>query len=275
MKILKCGDKLLDLRKPKVMGILNVTPDSFYDGSKYDSVDKAISQVKIMVAEKVDVLDIGAASSRPGASQLSAEEEWQRLQPVLEEIVLQFPEILISVDTFWAYVAEKAVNKGVSIINDISAFSMDPKLLDFVAESHVPYVLMHMQGRPDDMQKSPQYENVVSEVMSFLLDKLELLASRGINDIVIDPGFGFGKTIDHNFDLFRKLGVMRLLDKPLLVGVSRKSMIYKFLGIGPEESLSATSALHLRALSAGAKILRVHDIKEAKQVIKLHEILNQ
>ena len=201
MNILKCGDQLLDLSKPKVMGILNITPDSFYDGSQYDSVDAAISHVTSMVEEEVDVLDIGAASSRPGAEQLTAVEEWQRLKPILEEIVIQFPDLILSVDTFWGLVAEKAVNKGVSIINDISAFEMDPNLLDFVAESQVPYVLMHMQGRPNNMQKSPQYGDIVSDIMRFLLHKLDSLERKGIQDIIVDPGFGFGKTMEHNYEL--------------------------------------------------------------------------
>jgi dihydropteroate synthase len=255
------------------MGILNVTPDSFYDGNKYNTIDLAIDQVRLMVSEGMDILDIGAASSRPGAERISPEEEWTRLSPVLAEAVKEFPDLIISVDTFWAEVAEKSINMGASIINDISAFEIDKNLLHVIAETGTPYILMHMQGTPDKMQLKPAYEEVTSDVMTFFADKIRTLHKKGIYEIILDPGFGFGKSIDHNYELVRNFNFFKILEKPLLAGISRKSMIYKFLNITPPETLEITTALHLQLLLKGAKILRVHDVKPAKQAVEIANLL--
>jgi dihydropteroate synthase len=273
MDLLNCNGRLIDLRKPTVMGILNITPDSFFDGSKYAKIDAAVAQVRKMLHDGAEIIDIGAASSRPGAPKVSEEEEWKRLTPVLAELMIQFPDLIISIDTFWASVAEKSVKAGASIINDISAFSIDHKLVDFIAESHVPYVLMHMQGNPSNMQDEPAYVDVVREIMQFFVEKLKVLEKRDIHQVIIDPGFGFGKLQEHNYEILRKLNILKLLEKPILAGLSRKSMIHKPLNISPEDALPATSALNLIALKNGAGILRVHDVKEAKQMIKIQSLL--
>lgn len=267
---INCNGELLDLSEPKVMGILNITPDSFYDGGKYSSMDLIINQVKEMIKNGCDILDIGAYSSRPGAKEISVNEEINRLMPVLEKIREEYSDLIISVDTFRSEVAKKVVNEfKVDIINDISGGNLDEKMFDTIAELKVPYIMMHMKGTPKNMQENPFYENVVKEVMAYFSEKVEKLKLMGVNDIIIDPGFGFGKTIGHNFQLLKYLDDFKIFELPILVGVSRKSMIYKFLDITPEMALNGTTALNTLALSGGANILRVHDVKEAKETIRL------
>jgi len=275
MKAINVNGRLLDFDSPKVMGILNLTPDSFFDGNKYTSTEKAIDQVKKMKEAGVDILDIGAASSRPGASKIGPEEEIKRIQEVLREVKQAFPDLVISIDTFHRKVAEYAINSGAHIINDISAWEIDEGMLDFVAEAKVPYIMMHMQGTPGNMQNNPKYDNVLSDVLKFFIPKLRKLSILGIHDVVIDPGFGFGKRLEDNYELLKHLSVFRILEKPILTGLSRKSMVYKLLDVEAEETLAATSALHLQALLNGASILRVHDVKEAVQAIALHKMLNK
>ncbi len=273
MRTLNLDGRLLELDEALVMGILNVTDDSFFEASRFQTVESVVEKVSEMLKAGVDVVDIGAASSRPGASQRSSEDEWKDLEPVISEVVKQFPGLLISVDTFHGKVAEKAVAAGAHIVNDISAWSIDPYMLDFISEACCPYILMHMQGRPQSMQTKPKYDDVLREVLQFFIKKLDILRSRGVRDIIIDPGFGFGKSIEDNYEILKKLPVFRILECPILVGLSRKSMIYKVLNITPEESLGATTALHLQALLHGANILRVHDVKEAREVIAIHKML--
>ncbi len=275
MKIINFNGKLIDLSIPKVMGILNVTPDSFYDGNQFMQVEKAIQQVNKMVVEGMDILDIGGASSRPGAAKVDQDQEWERIEPILSEVITQFPELPISIDTFWSEVGLKALNLGVSMINDISGFDEDPKLLNVLADSKMAYVLMHMKGNPQNMQLDPNYKNVIADLLKYFISKISILEAKGITDIIIDPGFGFGKSIEHNYEILKHLNVFKILEKPIMVGISRKSMIYKYLEIDPIDSLPASSALHLQALLNGADIIRTHDIKEANQMIKLLLILKE
>ena len=267
---INCNGELIDLSEPKVMGILNITPDSFYDGGKFSSLDKIINQVTEMIENGCDIIDVGAYSSRPGAKEVSVDEEIKRLSPVLEKIREEYPDMIISVDTFRSEVARKVVNEfNVDIINDISAGDLDERMFDTIAELKVPYIIMHMKGTPDNMQENPRYENVVKEVMYYFSEKVEKLKLMGVNDIIIDPGFGFGKTIEHNYQLLKHLDDFKIFELPLLVGVSRKSMIYKFLEVSPEMALNGTTIVHTLALLGGADILRVHDVKEAKEAIQL------
>jgi dihydropteroate synthase len=275
MKSIRLKGSLFNFDVPKVMGILNITPDSFYDGSKFTSVDKALKQVESMVVAGVDIVDIGAASSRPGAEIISPEQEIARIKDTLLEIKKQFPELPLSIDTFHSQVASYAINKGVDIINDISAFEMDDRMLDVITEAKVPYIMMHMKGVPKSMQVNPQYENVTREILQFFVRKLRILQVKGISDVIIDPGFGFGKSIEDNYRIVRELSTFKMLEKPILVGISRKSMIYKYLQIDADKSLSATSALNLQSLLNGADILRVHDVKEAVQMVKLYKMLHK
>ncbi len=263
------GD-LFDLSKPKVMGVLNVTPDSFYDGGRYNHFEMAINRVGEMISEGADIIDIGACSTRPGAEMPDACEELNRLMPVVKEIKRQYPGVVLSVDTFRAGVVSELVNQfGCFIVNDISAGSIDAEMFSTVARLKVPYILMHMQGNPGNMQLNPSYTNVTKEVIKELSTHLDKLYSLGVNDVIIDPGFGFGKTIDHNYELFNHLDAFRFFEVPLLVGVSRKSMIYKFLKSGPEDSLNGTTVLNTLALNAGANILRVHDVKPAVEAVAI------
>ncbi len=273
---INCRGNLLDLSSPKIMGILNVTPDSFYDGGKYTAKNAIRERVKEIVKEGADIIDVGAFSSRPGASFIHMEAELERLIPALEIIRELYPEIPVSVDTFRAEIARKITESyEVDIINDITAGEEDPEMFNFIAESNTPYILMHMKGRPETMQKDPKYKDVVNEVLIFLEKKVYDLIGRGVNDIIVDPGFGFGKTIHHNYTLLSGLEVFRTLEVPLLIGLSRKSMTYKFLGTGPESSLNGTTALHMYALVKGANILRAHDVREAVEVKKLFKKLTE
>jgi len=265
---------LMDLSVPKVMGILNVTPDSFFSSSRYMSELGILSRVEQIVDEGADILDVGACSTRPGIELVSEEDELKRLRLALHLIRKRWPEIPVSVDTFRARVAEAVVNEyGVDIINDISGGDMDPDMFKTVARLQVPYILMHMKGEnPTVMQNKPHYEDVMLEVCQYLAKRISTLRELGVNDIILDPGFGFGKSLDHNYELMRRLDEFELFDLPMLVGVSRKSMIYKCLGATPEESLNGTSVLNTMALMGGAHFLRVHDVKEAVECVKIVQI---
>ena len=256
-----------------IMGILNVTPDSFYDGGVNFSVETAIASGLKMKRDGADIVDIGGASSRPGAQSVSASEEWSRVEPVLNGLLDSAPEMNISIDTYRAEVARKAVKAGAVLINDISAGSLDPELLYAVGEANVPYVLMHMLGRPDNMQIDPRYGDVVSEVKAWFKMKISELSQAGVKDVILDPGFGFGKRQEDNYALLNNLCEFSELDLPILVGTSRKSMIYNALDCQPSEALNGTTATHAWALERGASLLRVHDVREAREVVALHHHL--
>jgi dihydropteroate synthase len=268
-KTLNCGGKLVDLGKPQVMGILNLSPDSFFDGGRYPSVDQALKQAGRMLEEGARFLDIGAASSRPGADLLPPTTERERLEPALKAIVREFPEALVSVDTYYSETARLAVGEGACMINDISAGSIDPGMFETIAGLKVPYVLMHMQGTPQTMQQEPVYKDVVREVAAFLAVKIAGLTALGVRDIIIDPGFGFGKTVEHNYQLLRDMDFLTMFERPVLAGVSRKSMICRVLDIPAGEALNGTSVVHTLALLKGADILRVHDVKPAMEAIAI------
>jgi len=256
-----------------IMGILNVTPDSFYDGGINFSVETAVAAGLKMKRDGADIVDIGGASSRPGAQSVSASEEWSRVEPVLNGLLDSAPEMNISIDTYRAEVARKAVKAGAVLINDISAGSLDPELLYAVGEANVPYVLMHMRGRPDNMQIDPRYGDVVSEVKAWFKMKISELSQAGVKDVILDPGFGFGKRQEDNYALLNNLCEFSELDLPVLVGTSRKSMIYNALDCQPSEALNGTTATHAWALERGASLLRVHDVREAREVVVLHHHL--
>ncbi|MBK8564276.1 MAG: dihydropteroate synthase [Saprospiraceae bacterium] len=266
---INCGGQLLDLSTPIVMGILNLTPDSFFDGGKYADLDKALLQVDKMLGEGAAIIDVGGMSSRPGAALISEAEELGRVLPVVDGIIRRFPGAIVSVDTFRSEVARLTVTAGASIVNDIYAGRFDEKMFEAVAKLDVPYIMMHMQGSPDTMQVAPAYGNVVQEVLYFFIEKIGQLRSLGVKDILLDPGFGFGKTVSHNYELLNHLHVFRMTDLPILAGISRKSMICKVLGVKPGNAINGTTALHMVALQQGARLLRVHDVKEAVEVIKL------
>ncbi len=269
MFTLNCSGRLLVVNKPLVMGIINTTPDSFYDTSRKQTIDAILKQAEMMINDGAAILDIGGQSTRPGSQVVGAEEELKRVIPAIEAIQQNFPEIFMSADTYYARVAREAVAAGASIINDISAGSMDEAMIATVADLKVPYVLMHRKGTQQTMQQSPRYENVTGEVLDFFIAKIDELKKAAIHDIIIDPGFGFGKTIAHNFELLRNLGVFKIIDHPLLLGISRKSTIYKTLGVTPRDALNGTSVLQTIALMKGASILRVHDVREAKEAVQL------
>lgn len=269
MFTLNCRGRLLSLETPVVMGIINTTPDSFYGGSRRQGEEELLSRAAQMLSDGASILDLGGQSTRPGSEQVGEEEELRRVLPAIKAIAARFPEAIISIDTFYASVATAAVEAGASIVNDVSAGTIDPELLPAVAKLNVPYVLMHMKGHPQTMQQNPVYDNVVTEVFDFLSFRIRELELMGIKDIIVDPGFGFGKTISHNFELLRNLSYFRHLDRPLMTGLSRKGTIYKTLNITPEEALNGTTVLHTIALMNGAAILRVHDVREAVEAVKL------
>lgn len=268
---LNCKGKLLAIDKPLVMGIINITPDSFYKGSSQQTNASVLAQATKMINEGAGIIDVGGQSTRPGSERISIKEELQRVLPAIEIILKNFPETIISVDTYQSKVAEECVNAGAAIINDISAGNMDSAMISTVAKLQVPYICMHMKGTPEDMQQHPTYENVIMEVLDFFIQKTNECRRSGINDVIIDPGFGFGKTIAHNFTLLKELSAFKMLDKPIMAGLSRKSTIYKTLGVTAEEALNGTTVLNTLALQNGANILRVHDVKEAKEVVTLWE----
>jgi len=264
---------LEDINHPKIMGILNVTPDSFYDGGKHDNLSAAIKNVKKMLENGADIIDLGAYSSRPGAHHISEQEEIDRMLPVLSEILNQFPQTKISVDTFRSKVAQVAIEAGALMINDISAGNMDPDIWNVAAKYKVPYVAMHMQGTPQTMQQNISYNDVLDDIILELSKKINQMTQAGIHDIIIDPGFGFGKTLDQNYHILKHLKDFEFLGHPILVGVSRKSMIYNLLNTNPQEALNGTTAIHMWALNNGAGFLRVHDVKEAKETLTIWEKL--
>jgi dihydropteroate synthase len=269
---LQCGYLELDLSAPVVMGILNITPDSFYDGGRYQVPEDAIRRAEQMLEEGATILDLGAVSTRPGAVQPSVGEEWERLRPVLEEIRGAFPSVLISIDTYRAEIAQRAADRGANIINDISGGMLDPMMYATIAKHSLAYVCMHMQGTPETMQKNPQYNDVVQDVTTFFAEKTKALHNSGVENVIIDPGFGFGKEVHHNYQLLKHLDSFSRFEKPVLVGVSRKSMITKLLDVNKENALNGTTAVHMVALSKGAQILRVHDVKEAMECIRIHDL---
>lgn len=266
---INCLGNLIDLSTPKVMGILNVTPNSFYDGGKHSDEKSVLTQVEKMLSEGASFIDIGAYSSKPSAEFVSEEEETLRLVPIVELVLKHFPKTLISIDTFRANVAKAGIESGASIINDISAGSLDNKMLQTVAQLQVPYVMMHMKGNPQTMQSLAQYENITKEMLFYFSEKVAEARKLGINDLIIDPGFGFAKTLEQNFEVMSNLELFQMLELPILVGISRKSMIYKTLETESDFALNGTTVLNTIALQKGANILRVHDVKEAMETIKL------
>ncbi len=270
---ISCKGKLIDLTTPKIMGILNLTPDSFYDGGLYNNTDRALAQTEKMLLEGATFIDVGGASSKPGAVEVSADEELARVLPVIEKIHIKFPDTLISIDTYRSDVAQQAVAAGAAMVNDISGGNLDAKMLKTVGALGVPFVAMHMQGKPQNMQDKPSYDNILTDIRSFFAAKIDAAHKAGIHDIIIDPGFGFGKTLEHNYALLKHLSSIQMDGVPMLIGVSRKSMIYKLLQIEVAEAGNGTSVLNSVALQQGAQILRVHDVKEAHQAVQLIEKL--
>ena len=266
---INCKGNLIDLSTPKIMSIVNTTPDSFYDGGQYNTIEKALQKVEVDISNNATFIDIGGYSSKPNAAHVTEEEELKRTIPVIEAILKSFPEAVISIDTFRGKVAKEAVDAGAALINDISAFELDKEMINTLKTYKVPYILMHMLGTPQNMQKNPSYKNVVKEIVLFLSNKIRELKTFGIHDIIIDPGFGFGKTLSNNYELMANLNYFTTLKHPLLVGVSRKSIIYKLLNINSLESINGTTALNMYSLLNGANILRVHDTKEAKECIRI------
>ncbi len=269
MFTINCKGKILSTEKPLIMGILNITPDSFFTGHLHKGLDEIIKMAGKMIEDGADILDIGGQSSRPGSKRISVDEELERVIPVIKAIQAKYKDVILSVDTFYSRVAESAINEGACIVNDISAGEIDPLMIETVASLKVPYICMHMKGTPDTMQDNIFYEDLIKEVIDFFIHKTEECRRAGIQDILLDPGFGFGKTIPHNFCLLKKLSVFKMLDKPILVGLSRKSTVTKTLNIHVEDALNGTTVLHTLALQNGADILRVHDVKEANETITL------
>ena len=270
---INCKGKLIDLTTPKVMGILNVTPDSFFDGGMYKDEASILIQVETMLKAGATFIDVGGYSSRPGADNVSEAEELNRVIPVVKLILKHFPKTLISVDTFRSEVAKKSIKAGAALINDISAGKLDNNMLFTIGELGVPYIMMHMKGNPKTMQQQTDYNDLVKEVISYFAERIAATNAEKINDVIIDPGFGFAKTLEQNYELLNHLELLKILDKPILAGVSRKSMIYKKLNTTSEEALNGTTALHMVALQNGSKILRVHDVKEAMECVSLYNQL--
>ena len=269
MFTLNCRGRLLTFDSPIVMGIINVTPDSFYSGSRQSTVDAALQKAGQMINEGATILDLGGQSTRPNSKQISAEEEAGRVCPAIEAVHKQFPDVSISVDTYYAHVAEQAVHAGASIVNDISGGTLDNNMLTIVSKLKAPYICMHMKGSPENMQQYAVYENVTREVLDYFIQRIDVCKKAGITDIIVDPGFGFAKTIAHNFELLKNLSVLKMLEKPIIAGLSRKSTVYKTLGITAGEALNGTTVMNTLALLNGVNILRVHDVKEAMEAIKL------
>lgn len=274
-KFINCHGKLLDFSTPKVMGILNLTPDSFYDGGKYDKDKEILEHVSRMIEDGADIVDLGAQSTRPGALRIHEEDEWKRLESPLQLIRNEFPSVIISVDTFYADVAAKAVGAGADMINDVSGGTIDNKMFATIAGLKVPYILMHMRGIPETMQNNPHYENALKDIILFFSERIRELTTLGAHDIIIDPGFGFGKNMEHNYTLLKHLDHFRIMERPIMAGLSRKSMVSKTLGVKTKDTLNGTTVLHTIALMKGANIIRVHDVKEAVETIKLvQELVN-
>ena len=271
---INCTGKLVDLSTPKIMGILNVTPDSFYDGGVHNSEKKILNHVEKMLNDGAVFIDIGGYSSRPNAINIDENEELNRVVPALELVNKKFPETIISIDTFRSKVAETCLNSGASIINDISAGEMDKKMMKIVGKYNVPYVMMHMKGNPQNMIRKTNYDDMLKEIIKYFSKKINQAVSYKINDMIIDPGFGFAKDLKQNYDLLSNIDLLKILDKPIMVGISRKSMIYQSLKTNAKESLNGTTVLNTVSLIKGASILRVHDVKEANECIKLISALN-
>lgn len=272
MMTINCKGELIDLSTPRIMGILNCTPNSFFDGGKFQTEKAVLEQVEKMIIDGADFIDIGAYSSKPNAEFVSESEEIERILPVLQAILKHFPEIIISIDTFRSNVAKECLLNGAAMINDISAGVLDDKMFSIIAAFNVPYIMMHMRGTPQNMTTLTNYEDVVKEIILYFSERINTARSYGISDIIVDPGFGFAKTVDQNFEVFQKLSLFQMLDLPLLVGISRKSMIYKTLNSTANEALNGTSVLNTMALTKGANILRVHDVKEAKECLTLFNL---
>lgn len=270
MYTLNCKGRLLVLDKPAVMGILNITPDSFYSGSRFDQ-HEVLQKAEQMINEGAAILDIGGQSTRPGSDRLTADEELKRVLPAIEAIKKEFPSVFLSIDTYHAKVAAETVAAGIDMVNDISAGELDAAMLSTVASLKVPFIAMHMQGTPDTMQQNPTYENITREVVDYFIQKTAACKTAGIVDLILDPGFGFGKTINHNFQLLKSMEALQIFHVPILAGLSRKSTVWKTLKITPEEALNGTTVLNTIALTKGAAILRVHDVKEAMETITLFE----
>lgn len=271
---INCRGRLLDLSTPVVMGIINITDDSFYKESRSKQLHQIIAKAAQHLEEGAAILDLGAQSTRPGAIAVGEREELDRLLPAIHAIINQYPEAIISVDTYYAAVAEKTVQAGAAIINDISAGEMDPRMLETAGRLQAPYIAMHMKGTPDTMQQDPRYNNVVQEVLDYFIQKTAQCRAAGIHDVIIDPGFGFGKTMAHNYSLLRHLTTFNILECPLMAGVSRKSMIYRLLDTTPEEGLNGTTVIHTLALQQGVHLLRAHDVKPAVEAIRILQYMN-
>ncbi|MGY0391933.1 dihydropteroate synthase [Bizionia sp. KMM 8389] len=270
---INCKGNLIDLNSPKVMGILNLTPDSFFDGGKYKNTESVLSQVQAMLNEGATFIDVGAYSSKPHAKFVSETEELNRILPIIKILVTEFPDILISVDTFRSKIAKACILEGAAIINDISAGKLDSNMLETVGKLGVPYIMMHMRGTPQNMHEFTQYDSLIKDILFYFSEQIALAKKHLIKDIIIDPGFGFAKTQDQNFEILKHLDLFTILEKSILTGVSRKSMIYKTLNTTPNHALNGTTVLNTLALTKGANILRVHDVKEAVESIKLtHKI---
>jgi dihydropteroate synthase len=266
---INCKGQIIDLSTPKIMGILNITPNSFYDGGKYSLENNAISQVEKMLKEGATFIDIGAYSSKPNAEFVSQEEELIKIIPVVKTIHKEFPEALLSIDTFRSSVAQECLNNGAAMINDISAGSLDEKMMEVIAINNVPYIMMHLRGTPQTMQSHTNYEHLINEMITYFSDKVNKARSLGINDLIIDPGFGFAKTTVQNYEILSNLELFKILELPILAGISRKSMIYKTLDSNPDEALNGTTVLNTIAITKGATIIRVHDVKEAMECVML------
>lgn len=271
---INCKGKLIDLSSPKIMGILNLTPDSFYDGGKYKNESEILSQVYMMLKNGATFIDVGAYSSRPNADHISETEELNRLLPIITLILKEFPEILVSIDTFRSQVAKSGIEAGAALVNDISAGMLDEQMLEIVSKLQVPYIMMHMKGTPQTMQKQTDYDNLIKDILFYFSERIAKAKSFGIIDMIVDPGFGFAKTYEQNFEILNNLDLFNTLDKPILVGLSRKSMIYKTLENSAKEALNGTTVLNTIALQKKASILRVHDVKEAVECVKLIQQLN-
>ena len=273
-KTINCKGNLISFDKPLVMGIVNLTPDSFFDGGKFQNIGEIINYIDKILVQGADIIDIGAVSTRPGAKEVSMQEEENRLIPVLKKVSSMFPSAIISVDTFRSQMAKKAVENGASIINDISAGNFDKEMFSVISQLQVPYIIMHINGIPQNMQDNPKYDNVTKEVIEYFAEKVERLKKMGVNDIIIDPGFGFGKTVEHNYELLKNLEYFSVFELPIMVGFSRKSMINRVLNISPEGALNGTTVLNTYSLNKGANILRVHDVREAVELVKIIDKLS-
>lgn len=274
MKTINCKGQLVDLSTPRVMGILNVTPDSFYSGNRFNSDKEVLRQAEKLLEEGADFIDVGGYSSRPDAADVTLTEELQRVIPAVELILKNFPNALLSIDTFRSPVAQEAIEAGAALVNDISAGGLDPAMLSTVGRLQVPYIMMHMRGTPQTMQQHTDYENLLETVIYYFTERMAAARKEGIHDLIIDPGYGFAKTVEQNFELLKQSDLLLSLESPILVGLSRKSMIYKSLSITPQEALNGTTVLHTVALQKGASILRVHDVKEAVECVRLWQQLS-